>query len=104
MKPNPTPGPRPRREPINLDRIRDDLLAINSRLTGAALRSTLEIWAGSVIPLSPDDVAVVPVQGLSEQAMRLYIGYRLAGAAGRLPPAAVLSQVGAKTIPDLGQR
>ena len=64
MKPNPTPGPR--REPINLDRIRDDMLAINSRLTGAALRSTLEIWAGSVIPLSPDDVA-----------LRLYIGFEV---------------------------
>jgi len=66
MKPNPTPGPR--REPINLDRIRYEASAINSRLTGAALRSTLEIWAGSVIPLSPDDVA-----------LSLYIGYRLAG-------------------------
>jgi len=61
MKPNPlkktqTPGPRPRRARINLDRIR---MTTYSRLyyAGAAtfdpdpLISALEIWAGSVIPL-----------------------------------------------------
>jgi hypothetical protein len=62
MKPNPTPGPRPRREPINLYGIRMTVIMSitagvygvgtfdSSQPTREPIRRALEIWYSSVNP------------------------------------------------------
>ena len=66
LKKTQTPGPRPRRAPINLYGIKMTAYKHLYYGVGLPLPRLVEIWAGSVIPLSPDDVA-----------LRLYIGFEV---------------------------